>query len=433
MSDFVMTAYNGAILGPIAKGLGWVMNGIYNFFNMLGINNIVVSIIAITVLIYMCLLPFTYKQQKFSMLSMKMRPELTAIQAKYKGKRDQQSMMAMQEETQALYDKYGISPSGSCIQMLIQLPIFFSLYRVFYNIPAYLQGVKDIFTNLVNGITNTSGWQVTMQNLYTQERVNVVADFVNTTDPTALNNYCIDVIYKLSESGWNDLRAAFPDLTDVITATQGKLAEVNYFGVLNLSDTPWNIIMASIQVAAVGVIICAVLLPIASYVSQVINIKLMPSSGGDQMGRSMKIMNFIMPLLSFVIAFTVPVGLTIYWVAGTCTRIVQQLLLNRHFKKMDLNDLIAKNKEKADRKREKRGIKREQLIAAGQISTRRATLSERAAMADPVKQEEMEIQETERRNAPAGSMTAKANLVWEFNHKGKDDSEKKDTPEKKEG
>ena len=140
----------------------------------------------------------------------------------------------------------------------------------------------------------------------------------------------------------------------------------------------------------------------------------------------MKIMNLIMPLLSFVIAFTVPVGLTLYWITGSVTRIAQQFFLNRHFNKMYLDDIIEKNKEKARKKREKRGIKREQLIAAGQISTRRATLSERAAMADPVKQEEMEIQETERRNAPAGSMTAKANMVWEFNHKGKDTSEKKE-------
>lgn len=427
MSDFVLTAYNGAILGPIAKGLGWIMNGIYNFFNLLGINNIAVSIILLTVIIYMALFPFTYRQQKFSMLSMKMRPELTAIQNKYKGKRDQQSMMAMQEETQVLYDKYGISPSGSCIQLLIQLPIFFALYRVFYNIPAYLQSVKDIFTNLVNGITNTAGWQTTMQNLYTQEKLNVAADFVNTTDPTALKNFCIDVTYKLSESGWNDLRAAFPDLTDIITATQGKLAEINYFGVLNLSDTVWNIITASFKIGAIGIIICAVLLPVVSYATQMINIKLMPSaSQGDQVGRSMKIMNLIMPLLSFVIAFTVPVGLTLYWITGSVTRIAQQFFLNRHFNKMDLDDIIEKNKEKARKKREKRGIKREQLIAAGQISTRRATLSERAAMADPVKQEEMEIQETERRNAPAGSMTAKANMVWEFNHKGKDTSEKKE-------
>lgn len=58
-------------------------------------------------------------------------------------------MMAMQEETQLLYQKYGISPMGSCVQMLIQMPILFALYRVFYNIPAYLSGVKGSLQGLL--------------------------------------------------------------------------------------------------------------------------------------------------------------------------------------------------------------------------------------------------------------------------------------------
>lgn len=74
-------------------------------------------------------------------------------------------MMAMQEETQLLYQKYGISPMGSCVQMLIQMPILFALYRVFYNIPAYLSGVKGSFTGLVDSIQQTSGYQDTLVSL----------------------------------------------------------------------------------------------------------------------------------------------------------------------------------------------------------------------------------------------------------------------------
>ena len=81
-------------------------------------------------------------------------------------------MMAMQEETQLLYQKYGISPMGSCVQMLIQMPILFALYRVFYNIPAYLSGVKGSFTGLVDSIQQTSGYQDTLVSL--MEKYNVV-------------------------------------------------------------------------------------------------------------------------------------------------------------------------------------------------------------------------------------------------------------------
>lgn len=97
MSDMLLTAYNGAILGPIAKVLGWVMNGIYALMSMIGIENVGLSIIIFTIVIYAILFPLTYKQQKFSKLSQKMQPELQAIQKNITEK-DQASMMAMQKK-----------------------------------------------------------------------------------------------------------------------------------------------------------------------------------------------------------------------------------------------------------------------------------------------------------------------------------------------
>ena len=118
MSDIVLTQYSGAILGPIARFLGWIMNGIYvGIYNLFGIESVVLSIVLITIIIYMCLLPLTIKQQKFSKLSQKMQPEIKAIQAKYKNRKDQESMMAMNQETQLVYEKYGVSATGSCLQM----------------------------------------------------------------------------------------------------------------------------------------------------------------------------------------------------------------------------------------------------------------------------------------------------------------------------
>ena len=87
MSDILLTAYPGSILGPIAKLLGILMDWIYSgISNITGgrVESVVLSIVIITIIIYMCLLPLTIKQQKFSKLSQKMQPEMQAIQAKYK-------------------------------------------------------------------------------------------------------------------------------------------------------------------------------------------------------------------------------------------------------------------------------------------------------------------------------------------------------------
>ena len=119
------------------------MNGTYTLMQMIGLDNVGLSIIIFTIIIYTLMFPLTYKQQKFSKMSQKMQPELQATN-EVSGEKDQASMIAMQEETQAIYQKYGVSMMGSCVQMLIQMPLLFALYRVFMNVPAYVTGVKDI-------------------------------------------------------------------------------------------------------------------------------------------------------------------------------------------------------------------------------------------------------------------------------------------------
>ena len=154
MTGIILTQYDGAILGPIAKVLGYLMEGIFNVLDAIGIPNIGLSIILFTIVIYLLLMPLTIKQQKFSKLSAKMNPELQAIQNKYKNKKDNESMMAMNEETRAVYAKYGVSPSGSCVQLLIQMPILFALYRVIYAMPAYVTKIGDTFKVLAEKIVS---------------------------------------------------------------------------------------------------------------------------------------------------------------------------------------------------------------------------------------------------------------------------------------
>ncbi|MDO5151236.1 MAG: YidC/Oxa1 family membrane protein insertase, partial [Oscillospiraceae bacterium] len=68
----------------------------------------------------------------------------------------------MQEETKAVYAKYGTSPTGGCLQMFIQLPILFALYSVIRNIPAYVPSIKQLFLNIIEGpkgIASVEGYQ----------------------------------------------------------------------------------------------------------------------------------------------------------------------------------------------------------------------------------------------------------------------------------
>ena len=108
MDLMLLTQNSTPIFKYVVKLLGLIMNGIFEFLNLIGIPNIGLSIILFTIVIYLLLMPLTIKQQRFSKLSARMNPEIQAIQAKYKGKQDQASLMAMNMETKAVYAKYEI-------------------------------------------------------------------------------------------------------------------------------------------------------------------------------------------------------------------------------------------------------------------------------------------------------------------------------------
>ena len=434
MSDILLTAYPGSILGPIAKLLGILMDWIYSgISNITGgrVESVVLSIVIITIIIYMCLLPLTIKQQKFSKLSQKMQPEMQAIQAKYKNKKDQASMMAMQEETQLLYQKYGISPMGSCVQMLIQMPILFALYRVFYNIPAYLSGVKSSFTGLVDSIQQTSGYQNTLVSL--MEKYNVVTSSgLNASNAASkladasgdtLNNFIIDILYKLPSKGWDALMDGkfFDGIQNAVEKTHDALLHFNYFLGLNISDTPWYIIKSNFTDKPdkwLLFVILALLIPVLSYLTQMINIKLMPqaTNGNDQVANQMKMMNLMMPLMSLFICFTVPVGLGIYWICSALVRGIQQFFVNRHIENLDLEAVMAKNEEKAKKKREKMGLSEDYIKKAAQIKTK--SIDNKANVSVSAGTEEKLAKAAEyKANAKAGSLASKANMVKEFNER----------------
>ena len=175
-------------------------------------------------------------------------------------------------------------------------------------------------------------------------------------------------------------------------------------------------------------VVLALLVPVISYLTQVLNIKLMPqaapsngNSDNDMAAQQMKMMNRTMPIFSFVMCFTVPVGLGIYWIAGAVVRSVQQFFLNKHFEKINLEDIIKKNQEKAKKKREKMGIAENQISNAAKINTRKIDEpkkeEKKSNMSEAQRELELEKANATKSKAKAGSMAAKANMVRDFNEK----------------
>ncbi len=418
MTQIILTQYPGKIIGPIARLIGTIMNGLYMFLNnVFGIQNIALCIILFTIIIHLIMTPLTYKQQKFSRLTQEMQPEINAIREKYKNKKDQASMQKMNEETQMVYEKYGVSTMGSCVQLLINFPIFIAMYQVVRNVPAYVSSVKDVFIPLVDKIVNVDGFQKVMENVVKESGTAGIS--LNFDTAAATSNSIIDVLYALPSHGWDILRDNFSGLSEVISSTEATVSHLNNLFTINIANSPMNLISSGWKSKDVILIIGALLVPLISYLTQVLNIKLMTSNtnnaanDNDAMARQMKTMNTMMPIFSLIMVFSVPVGAGIYWIAGSVVRSIQQVVLNHHMKNLDLEVIIEKNKEKAKKKKEKQGIRENQIANAARINTRK--------IAEPVSTEEKEqkIRQTSEyaKMARKGSLLEKANMVRDFNER----------------
>lgn len=133
------------VLWPFMWIIGWIMRGIHELLGLVGVSQgvgigWVLAIIGLTVFVRLLLVPLFVKQIKASRAMTLAQPEMTEIQKKYKGKRDQDSLMRMQEETKAVQKKYGASMSASCLPVLFQMPIFLALYRLLYNMKPVADG-----------------------------------------------------------------------------------------------------------------------------------------------------------------------------------------------------------------------------------------------------------------------------------------------------
>ena len=417
------------IIGQLATVMGWIMDGIYRLLNVFGIQNIGLCIIIFSILIYALMTPLQIKQQKFSKLSAIMQPELQKIQKKYKGKNDQASMQKMQEETQAVYQKYGVSPTGSCVQLAIQFPILMALYQVIYKIPAYVGSVKDILASAVTSITGVSGYTEILQQFITDNkmtRVQLVMDGSNAT-----SNSVTDFLYALSPSQWKTLAetSQFSGFTDTLNSTAKEISHVqNFFG-LNIADQPLTYIKAAFVGGSILIAIAAILIPILAWATQMINLKLLPQAAQqgsgdaqqDAMMNSMKTMNTVMPLMSAVFCFTFPVGLGIYWVASAAVRSVQQLIINKHMDKIQVEDLISENMKKMEKKREKAGLPPQKITNQAHQSVKNINKIEKGSSNTDAATRAQKVEESYQKasNAKTGSITAKANMVKAFDERNK--------------
>ena len=423
-----LTAHDG-LLGPISTLFGYLMNGIYLALDKFGVGNIGIAIIIFTLITRLILYPFTVKQQKSSKLMAIIQPEIKAIQAKYEGKQDQQSMMAQQAEIKAVYEKYGTSMTGNCVQLLIQMPIIFALYRVIMNVPAYVPAIKEKFMTIVNAILTDSG---AIEKLIKFHQDNDLGKLINLEKQLhnfegageVQKNLIIDFLYKLNPTQFGKLISNFSnEIQNTVTPQYEVIEQANTFCGLNLSTAP----------NAMGFAISPYLLvPIFAALSQYLTILLMQKQNkskinandeNDTMQQTMNSMNIMMPIMSAVFCWGFATGIGIYWIATSLFMAVTQVIVNKQLENIDMDEMIKANIEKANKKRAKKGLPPiNEAQAANNIKKMEENIEKKEkAREDLINSQKQHIEDANKfyfaDEANPDSLFAKANMVKKYNEK----------------
>jgi len=156
-----VVAFFGTILWPIKWVVELLLVAWHEFWTFIGLNpdagiTWILSVVGLVVVIRAALIPIFVRQIKSQRRMQEVAPQLKKIQDKYKGKKDQFSREAMSRETMELYKKTGTNPLASCLPLLIQMPIFFSLFSVLHNAQTGNDGIGLLNKDLSNSFGSSS-------------------------------------------------------------------------------------------------------------------------------------------------------------------------------------------------------------------------------------------------------------------------------------
>lgn len=294
-------AFFNTLLWPIKWVIEAILVGFHTLFDLLGMDPAagltwVLSIVGLVLVVRAALIPIFVRQIQSQRKMLEVAPQLKKIQDKYRGKRDQFSREAMQRETMALYSKAGTNPFASCLPLLIQMPIFFSLFSVLNESKPQADGSYKAGVGLLN--------------------------------------------QQLSEQFGSSELVIGPWSAPLRHSIQSALAE-----------SPVEIFVIVIAV------IMVVLMTASQFVTQlqIMSKNQSPEMKASPMYRQQRILLYILPLVFAFSGFAFPIGVMFYWLTSNAWTMVQQFLVIRNMPTPGSEAALAREARLAKR-RQRKGI-----------------------------------------------------------------------------
>lgn len=303
----------------IARILGQLL---YFIYNTIAFHNYGVSLILFTVIIKVALLPLTIKQLKSTQKMQEIQPELQKIQQRYKNDKEK-----LNQEMMKLYQEKGVNPAGGCLPMLLQLPIIFAL-----------------FITIRKPLTNMLGWTKEMLAGVLVKIMELKPDFFAAnlapnaeelsaaTDPAAIVNL-FERRNAYLEINVVDAVNTIPGVVESGT----EMLNQNFLGIFNLGVKPtYNFQLISQNPGLyIPALILVILTVATTFISTKISMAKSSQSGNanEQMNQTGKTMMYFGPIMTLMISFQAPLGLSLYWLISNLAQIAQQLFIEKYMLK----------------------------------------------------------------------------------------------------
>lgn len=310
------------------------------------------SLIFFTLVIKLILLPFQMKSKKSMIRMSRMSGRMEEIKKQYAN-----NQAKMGEEMQRLYTEEGINPMSGCLWSFLPMPILLALYYI----------IREPIVYFMNFGGRAAGMEV----------VEAARTLITNAGITLTNNVAYEQIEILQI-----IDRQFPEFV----AQHSGWVSVNYnFLGIDLTAIPTNYFSA-LTTGLSWALIGLMLVPIISGVLSFVLSKVTMSTQGQEGAAAgqMKMMMWMMPLMSVYIGFILPAALGVYWIAQSAFSIIQEMVLGKFYTKKLQDEEDARFEEReADRKRRmeegKRRQEEQRQLAAKKQNTAQKKAAQEAA------------------------------------------------------
>lgn len=347
----------------ITRPFSWLLLTFYDVFQNYG-----VAVILFGLIVNLIMTPFMAKSKKSMMRTTRLQPRLKELEARHGG-----NPQKYQQEVSKLYKEENINPMSGCLWSFIPLLILIPLYSV----------IREPMSTMM-GLTaeQVSQVQATLENL----------GVLNVADMSSRESAYIEIVMtQFSHENYAAVSAVVPEMLDISYSFLG----------LNLGVDPqvffWNMdqFIAGDVWGAVGLFLVPVLSALLSWlsmkVSQTMNPPAATSAQNQQMQQSNMMMQWMMPLMSLWICFSMPAAMGVYWIANSVFGILRDVILTAIIKKQ----MAGEDKEWLERERqreeelERRRQETERRKAEGTTTVNKNTSKKKLQAAEKQKSDEM--------------------------------------------